>query len=151
MDDGHALTSFSTLRIPYFHFCPESPSYRSPESFPPWPGHTLDLWKADAHPAEATSQCSCTALQSFLCSFLRKCSLTPRLAWAAPSLGVPHSGSQAWFLVPRAGASKGREVCLFLTSSFPVTAQKVSFCSPLQGRKRMHCWDMTSPKCPLAL
>lgn len=25
MDDGHALTSFSTLRIPYFHFRPESP------------------------------------------------------------------------------------------------------------------------------
>lgn len=26
VDDGQALTSFSTLRIPYFHFRPESPS-----------------------------------------------------------------------------------------------------------------------------
>lgn len=75
------------------------------------------------------------------------------------SLGASHSGSQACFLVSRARASKGRGACLFhpwftqwsLTPSFPVTAQKVSCCPPLQGRKLMPCWDMTGPKSPSLL
>lgn len=73
-----ALTSFSTLRNPTSTSAQKAPL----GGFLPWSGHPLGLLRAYTHPAEGRFPVyNCTVPGPSIRPFLRKSSLTLRLAW----------------------------------------------------------------------